>query len=53
MKKNRFTYTCALLTLGISMLLGAFFGVNNYTEKMAVNAASQPIKATDKAVVKQ
>lgn len=52
MKKNAFTYTCAVLTLGVSMLLGAVFGVNNYAEKVAENAASQPIEADDKAVVK-
>ncbi len=53
MKKNAFTYACAVVTLVIAMLLGAIFGVNNYAEKVAENAASQPINADDKAVVKQ
>ena len=52
MKKNAFTYACAVVTLVIAMLLGAIFGVNNYAEKVAENAASQPIEADDKAVVK-
>ncbi|GEM_PF-2789722 len=53
MEKRSFTYTCAVLTLAVSMLLGAVFGVNNYSEKVAEEAASQPIEADQKAVVKQ
>lgn len=53
MKIKAFNYICAVVTLGVAMLLGAIFGVNNYAEKVAENAASQPINADDKAVVKQ
>lgn len=53
MEKKSITYTCAVLTLVVCMLLGAVFGVNNYTEKVAEEAAAQPIKADQKAVVKQ
>lgn len=52
MKKNAFTYACAVLTLAVCMLLGAIFGVNNYAEKVAENAASQPIETNQNAVVK-
>lgn len=51
MKKNSFTIVCAVLTLGVCMLLGAIFGASDIANRVAENAASHPIEADARAVV--
>lgn len=53
MKKNSFTIVCAVLTLVVCMLLGAFFGANDIANRVAENAASQPINVGQEAVVRK